>query len=178
MIDYQTPPRQSTFISAYGRMLDQIFDGYRRSSSLVSLAPDRQPPPATSLCTVASQPAGFVLLRPALNARTSRCAGGCAQVIAAVCGMGSPAEKKYDPDNNRCRPCPHVQSAVSAYNEAAAARPRRRRVSYVFVPCDGTVVNDVADIGCAGRECVAFVLRIGLTGRLHRARGADRRVGW
>ena len=29
-------------------------------------------------------------------------------VVVSVCGQGSPAEAAYDPDNNRCRPCPHV----------------------------------------------------------------------
>ena len=74
--------------------------------------------------------------------------GSEAVAVAAICGMGSPAEAKFDPDNNRCRPCPHVRDAVVAYN---AARPARR-VAFIFVPCDGSVVNDAGDIGCNGHK--------------------------
>ena len=73
---------------------------------------------------------------------------GGALVVAAVCGMGSPNEARFDPDNNRCRPCPHVQAAAAAYS---AARPARR-VAYFFVPCDGSVVRDDRDIGCNGHK--------------------------
>lgn len=68
--------------------------------------------------------------------------------VAAVCGMGSPAEAAFDPDNNRCRPCAHVGDAVAAYS---AQRPTRR-VEFIFVPCDGTVVDDDGDIGCDGHK--------------------------
>ena len=68
--------------------------------------------------------------------------------MANICGMGSPGEVALDPDNNRCRPCPHVSDATAAY---AAAYPRRR-VHYIFVPCDGSVVDDRADIGCDGHK--------------------------
>ena len=69
-------------------------------------------------------------------------------VVASVCGMGSPAEAAFDPDNNRCRPCPHVERAVAAFH----AKYPMRRVAYLFVPCDGTVVDDHGDIGCDGHK--------------------------
>ena len=55
--------------------------------------------------------------------------------------MGSPAEAAFDPDNNRCRPCPHVRDATTAY---VAANPTRR-VHYLLVPCNGSVVDDVGE---------------------------------
>ena len=57
-------------------------------------------------------------------------------------------EAAFDPDNNRCRPCAHVGDAVAAYS---AQRPTRR-VEFIFVPCDGTVVDDDGDIGCDGHK--------------------------
>ncbi|KAH8095472.1 GDSL-like Lipase/Acylhydrolase [Aureococcus anophagefferens] len=60
----------------------------------------------------------------------------------------TPAEAAFDPDNNRCKPCPHVEAAVDAYQTANPAR----RAAYVFVPCDGTVVTDHGDIGCDGHK--------------------------
>lgn len=68
--------------------------------------------------------------------------------VAAVCGMGSPAEAAFDPDNNRCKPCPHVSNAVDEYT----AKNPTRRVAYIFVPCDGSVVDGVDDIGCDGHK--------------------------
>jgi hypothetical protein len=70
--------------------------------------------------------------------------------VASICGMGSPAEAGFDPDNNRCRPCTHVEAAVQAYQRAWPGR--QRRVAYFFVPCDGSVVNDRGDIGCDGHK--------------------------
>ena len=70
--------------------------------------------------------------------------------IASVCGMGSPAEPSFDPDNDRCRPCPHVQRAVESHRRR---HPRRaHRLRYVFVPCNGSVVSGVGDIGCEGHK--------------------------
>ena len=69
-------------------------------------------------------------------------------VVIHICGMGSPAEAAFDPDNNRCRPCPHVRDATTAY---VAANPTRR-VHYLLVPCNGSVVDDVGDIGCNGHK--------------------------
>ena len=69
-------------------------------------------------------------------------------VVIGVCGQGSPQEAAFDPDNNRCRPCPHVADATATY---AAAHPTRR-VHYLFVPCDGSVVTGVDDIGCDGHK--------------------------
>lgn len=69
-------------------------------------------------------------------------------VVIHICGMGSPAEAAFDPDNNRCRPCPHVRDATASY---VAAHPTRR-VHYILVPCDGSVVNDVGDMGCNGHK--------------------------
>ena len=71
--------------------------------------------------------------------------------LISICGQGSPAEAAYDPDNNRCRPCTHVERATHAY---ARARPWRR-LHYTFVPCDGTVVTGVGDIGCDGHKNAA-----------------------
>jgi len=67
--------------------------------------------------------------------------------VIAVCGMGDPTEAKRDPDNNRCRPCPHVEEAVVEYNKEAAVK-----VTYLFIPCDGSVVTGDGDIGCAGHK--------------------------
>lgn len=71
-------------------------------------------------------------------------------VVAAVCGMGDPTEKRRDPDNYRCRPCPHVEAATAAY--VAANPSRASRTHYLFVPCDGSVVTGVDDIGCNGHK--------------------------
>lgn len=69
--------------------------------------------------------------------------------LVAVCGMGSPLDVQRDPDNNRCRPCPHVQEAVETM---AWHRPEvAHRLSYIFIPCNGTVVTGEGDIG---RFCV------------------------
>ena len=70
--------------------------------------------------------------------------------IISICGMGSPEESKYDPDNTRCKPCPHVQQAVESYRDMHPDR----RVDFILVPCDGSVVNGTAagDIGCAGHK--------------------------
>ena len=84
----------------------------------------------------------------AYAALLDRIFAGGAPAVAAVCGMGSPAEAAFDPDNNRCKPCPHVEGAVEAYRTANPAR----RAAYVFVPCDGTVVTDHGDIGCDGHK--------------------------
>ena len=70
--------------------------------------------------------------------------------VVAVCGQGSPVEAKQDPDNNRCRPCPHVEAAIADFR---AARPDLApRLHYVFVPCDGTVATGNGDIGCNGHK--------------------------
>lgn len=62
--------------------------------------------------------------------------------------MGDPTEAARDPDNNRCKPCPHVESAVNEFNN----RNVSPQVSYLFIPCDGTVVTGKGDIGCAGHK--------------------------
>lgn len=67
-----------------------------------------------------------------------------------LCGMGSPAEAAYDPDNNRCRPCTHVERAVEAYRRRHAHHSPR--LHYLSIPCDGSVVTGVDDIGCAGHK--------------------------
>ena len=64
--------------------------------------------------------------------------------VINVCGQGSPAEASFDPDNNRCAPCPHVEAAVREFADD--------RVHYVFIPCDGSVVTGDGDIGCAGHK--------------------------
>ena len=72
-----------------------------------------------------------------------------APTLISVCGQGSPVEAKQDPDNNRCRPCPHVEAATEAYNQRKTSA---YRAEYIFVPCDGTVVTGAGDIGCAGHK--------------------------
>ncbi len=67
----------------------------------------------------------------------------------SVCGQGSPQEAKEDPDNNRCRPCPHVADATRAFNTKHAGQ---WQASYVFVPCDGSVITGHGDIGCNGHK--------------------------
>lgn len=69
-------------------------------------------------------------------------------LIISVCGQGSPVEETFDPDNNRCRPCVHVERATHAF---ARASPQRR-LQYIFVPCDGSVVQGEGDIGCDGHK--------------------------
>jgi len=68
--------------------------------------------------------------------------------VVAVCGMGDPLETQADPDNNRCRPCAHVEMAVETFK---TAQPQSR-LHYIFVPCDGSVVTGTDDIGCDGHK--------------------------
>lgn len=70
--------------------------------------------------------------------------------VLAVCGFGDPTEAIRDPDNNRCKPCPHVESAVSDFN--TKWQGYYPEVAYIFVPCDGSVVTGEGDIGCAGHK--------------------------
>ncbi|GMI11106.1 hypothetical protein TrVE_jg9602 [Triparma verrucosa] len=70
--------------------------------------------------------------------------------ILSVCGQGSPAESAFDPDNNRCSPCPHVEDAL---NDFKINHPELGERAYLgFVPCDGSVVVGDDDIGCAGHK--------------------------
>ena len=79
-------------------------------------------------------------------------AGANDSVVVSICGQGDPLEVQRDPDNNRCRPCPHVETAARDF---AAAHPAySSRSHYVFVPCDGSVVSGVGDIGCDGHKNV------------------------
>ena len=68
--------------------------------------------------------------------------------VVAVCGMCDPLEREADPDNNRCRPCAHVEMAVETLKTAQPQSPRH----YIFVPCDGSVVTGTDDIGCDGHK--------------------------
>ena len=69
-------------------------------------------------------------------------------VVVSICGQGSPADLAFDPDNNRCRPCPNVEAAVHTFRRE---RPSlATRVHYVFVPCDGSVVREEHGSGCQG----------------------------
>jgi len=63
--------------------------------------------------------------------------------------MGDPTEASRDPDNNRCKPCDHVEAASSAFNERYAGQ---YHVDYIYIPCDGSVVTGTDDIGCAGHK--------------------------
>ena len=71
--------------------------------------------------------------------------------VLSVCGQGSPAEATFDPDNNRCSPCPHVEAATDEF-WASAAPEVAARVHYKLVPCDGSVVVGDDDIGCNGHK--------------------------
>ena len=74
-------------------------------------------------------------------------------VLISVCGQGSPQEAKEDPDNNRCRPCPHVEAAVKMFKSTVEeSTGGKLRAEYIFVPCDGTVVTGSNDIGCNGHK--------------------------
>ena len=70
--------------------------------------------------------------------------------IVNVCGMGDPLEAEYDPDNNRCRPCPHVQDATEYFQQKHLKFVDL--VHYIYVPCDGSVVTGIDDIGCQGHK--------------------------
>ena len=70
--------------------------------------------------------------------------------VISFCGQGSPVEHAQDPDNDRCRPCPHVADASDDYVRRNPVRANR--VHYVFVPCDGSVVTGAGDIGCNGHK--------------------------
>lgn len=70
--------------------------------------------------------------------------------IISICGMGDPMEASYDPDNNRCRPCPHVHDGVTHFKEAYPMYASQ--VHYLYVPCDGSVVKGEEDIGCMGHK--------------------------
>jgi len=69
--------------------------------------------------------------------------------IVSVCGLGDPTEVERDPNNDRCRPCPHVQEATEAFGSKYADTVQ---VDYVFIPCDGSVVTGFDDIGCDGHK--------------------------
>lgn len=69
--------------------------------------------------------------------------------IVSVCGQGDPTEVERDPNNDRCRPCPHVEDATRSFREEHGAAVR---VEYIFIPCDGTVVTGEDDIGCEGHK--------------------------
>ena len=69
--------------------------------------------------------------------------------VAAICGMGDPTELARDPDNDRCSPCPHVQDAITDFQEKYGDQ---YDLTYVDIPCDGTVVTGIGDIGCSGHK--------------------------
>jgi lysophospholipase L1-like esterase len=72
-----------------------------------------------------------------------------APVILSICGQGDPTEVDRDPNNDRCRPCPHVKEATNSFR---ISHGEKVRAEYIFVPCDGTVVTGVGDIGCDGHK--------------------------
>ena len=51
--------------------------------------------------------------------------------LVALCGMGSPLEAKLDPDDNRCKPCPHVADAVNSFKQRQPFT-LREKVHYVL----------------------------------------------
>jgi len=69
--------------------------------------------------------------------------------IVSVCGQGDPTEVERDPNNDRCRPCPHVEDATESFRTKYSESVR---VEYIFIPCDGTVVTGDGDIGCEGHK--------------------------
>lgn len=69
--------------------------------------------------------------------------------IVSVCGQGDPTEVERDPNNDRCRPCPHVQEATEAFGSQYVDTVQ---VEYIFIPCDGSVVTGIDDIGCDGHK--------------------------
>mmetsp|Transcript_30001 Transcript_30001/g.59587 ORF Transcript_30001/g.59587 Transcript_30001/m.59587 type:complete len:428 (+) Transcript_30001:70-1353(+) len=71
-------------------------------------------------------------------------------IILSVCGQGSPAEASFDPDNNRCSPCPHVEDALVDFKAKHADFADRAELA--LVPCDGSVVTGEGDIGCNGHK--------------------------
>jgi len=75
--------------------------------------------------------------------------GGTSPTIVNICGQGDPTEVERDPNNDRCRPCPHVKDATESFQNKYGDTIR---VEYVFIPCDGTVVTGIDDIGCEGHK--------------------------
>ena len=70
--------------------------------------------------------------------------------IVSICGMGDPFEANRDPDNNRCKPCEHVNASVRSFK---ALHPEYAdRLHYIDIPCDGSVVQGTNDIGCDGHK--------------------------
>merc|ERR1711907_914381 len=65
-------------------------------------------------------------------------------IVLSICGQGSPNEVRTDPDNNRCRPCSHVERASVEFNSKYSGR---FDTNYIFVPCNGSIVTGVDDIG-------------------------------
>lgn len=70
-------------------------------------------------------------------------------IVLSICGQGSPNEVRTDPDNNRCRPCSHVERASVEFNSKYSGR---FDTNYIFVPCNGSIVTGVDDIGCNGHK--------------------------
>lgn len=71
--------------------------------------------------------------------------------VAAVCGMGDPIQASRDPDNDRCRPCPHVKMAVEAFKSRIGMETDN--VAFFDVPCDGSIVIGSADhLSCLGHK--------------------------
>ena len=71
--------------------------------------------------------------------------------ILSICGMGDPYEKKRNPDNDRCSPCPHVEAAVKQF-QCTVPDQISNHLFYKFIPCDGSVVHGTNDIGCNGHK--------------------------
>ncbi len=75
-------PSNESFVAAYVAFLDQLLSSY-------GYAPQAE-----------------------LGSEKADDSGLPAPTLISVCGQGSPIEAKEDPDNNRCRPCPHVEDAT------------------------------------------------------------------
>jgi len=64
--------------------------------------------------------------------------------------MGSPNEAQEDPDNSRCSPCPHVDDALKDF--IVKYKDLAKNIHHLLIPCDGSVVTGVDDIGCQGHK--------------------------
>ncbi|KAL1518623.1 hypothetical protein AB1Y20_002911 [Prymnesium parvum] len=119
-------PSDEVFQAAYVKLLGEIFRTYRGAAANATSQAER---------------------RSDGKREGSARAGGAEFAVVSICGQGSP-EARLDPDNNRCRPCPHVEQSVQAFRKANPGL----HAEYIFVPCDGSVVTGEGDIGCNGHK--------------------------
>lgn len=127
-------PTNATFEAAYAKLLSDLFTTYTGRVEGTGAATELGDETAGRRDAAAAAAAvGLEPQRP---------------VVVSICGQGSPEEARHDPDNNRCRSCPHVESSVRAFQRGHPAL----RVEYILIPCDGSVVTGEGDIGCNGHK--------------------------